>query len=174
MSIPDSSGQAVANLTEITVRTDLTALEGNLEAVGGGVSAVRRAKRRPRCLWKWQKRGECIDMQFTQCVARSVAACNDCAGKPFALDKAAEDEAEAAGQLVAAACNLVDFCTSVSRWTKGGVEDNAVALLERLLAVSNGSFDCLIAILTQQIEWVEITAVIARCGRVSDLTFRRR
>lgn len=44
MSIPDSSGQAVANLTEITVRTDLTTLEGNLEAVGGGVSAVRRAK----------------------------------------------------------------------------------------------------------------------------------
>ncbi len=32
-------------------------------------------------------------MQFTQCVARSVAARNNCAGKPFAFDEAAEDEA---------------------------------------------------------------------------------
>lgn len=97
-------------------------------------------------------------MQFTQCVARSVAACNDGAGKPFALDKAAEDEAEAAGQLVAAACNLVDFGASVSRRAEGGVEDHTVALLKRLLTVSNGSFDCLIAILTQKIERVEINA----------------
>ena len=97
-------------------------------------------------------------MQFTQCVARSVAACNDCAVKPFALDKAAEDEAEAAGQLVAAACNLVDFCASVSRRAKGGVEDHTVALLECLLAVSNGSFDCLIAVFAKQIERVEINA----------------
>ncbi|MNN98378.1 hypothetical protein D3C81_2177630 [compost metagenome] len=59
---------------------------------------------------------------------------------------------------MAAACNLIDFCTSVSRRAKGGVEDHTVALLERLLAVSNGSFDCLIAILTQKIEWVEINA----------------
>ncbi len=91
-------------------------------------------------------------MQFAQCVAGSVPACNDCAGKPFALDKAAEYESEATRQFVTAAYDPVDLSAAISRRTKCGVKDYAVALFERLLAFSNSRFDYLIAVFADKFE----------------------
>ncbi len=73
-----------------------------------------------------------------------------------------------------AACNLIDFRTAISRWAKCCIQDNAVTLAQCLLTLSDGSFDCLIAVFAKQIEWVKVNAGKAGSRRMTDLAFSRR
>src|SRR5260370_3027397 len=121
-----SSNGAQLDLAEIIVLADLTALEGDLQPVERAVVAMGEAERRAWRRRQGQARGQRVDAELAQGVARRVAARDDGPAQARALDQRAFDLTERAPNGVTRALAL-ELGAHIGFRTERRVEYDAAA-----------------------------------------------